>query len=225
MASCYQNENGSQTSKKIADSSNLQGLENVVELPRGNEKEILRFDRDDSDRISSSSGVVVKETSDLTRLQDEDFRSRLKDEHRSMENQFGDVPIDVNKDDPLRHRDDRQGRVNLSIRYDDEEKKLFVQLLDAQGLIRPEQFAVPEMFLQFTLVGPNQNDFEPEKHQRIVGENAPTNCKEPMTFDIALDKAIEQNLFLRVFNDTDPSAPTDREVNDHRYLSEIHRFV
>lgn len=205
ISSWYQTTMTDETTK-LADSSNLQGLENVEPLPQGQPDEIVQFD-DSSSRGFLSSGEIVRETSDLTRLQDEDFRQRVQ-HHQTNDNSDRDVPLNVENNDPVVHRDKHSGRLNLSIEFDRDDHSLNVQIVDAQGLIRPEQFSVPEMMLTFSLNG--------EKHQRIVVENAPIDWKTPMRFSTSFDNLIGQNLYIKASNQSDPSAPKDREVMPHK---------
>lgn len=198
----------------------MQGLENEETIPRGEPNETLNFDADKHSYLYESqisTGIIRKEQSDLTRLQDEDLRSRvtedeyneqhINDDYVNIENQNN-----ISEYDPVVHRDSKVGRLNLSIRYDDERSQLIVQLLDAQGLIRPEQIYAPEMYLTFTLIGPYNNDNQTEKHTRVAVENAAVLWKEPMSFSITFENAIKQNLYINATNKTDPAAPRDREV-------------
>lgn len=114
--------------------------------------------------------------------------------------------------DSVIHHDWKIGRLRLAIRYDDERSQLTVRILDAQGLIRPEQVYAPEMVLTFTLIGPFASDDEPAKHTRVVVDNAAVIWKEPMTFCVTCENARKQNLYINVSNKTDPAAPRDREV-------------
>lgn len=198
----------------------MQGLDNDQPIPRGELNETLNFDSER--RYSTSehrpSGEIIKEKSDLCRLQDEDLRSRVA-ENSSGENHITDdyVKIEhqssVNEYDPVVHPDSKPGRLHLSIRYDYERSKLIVAIIDGQGLIRPEQNYSPEMCLTFTLIGPYTNDDETEQHTRILVENAAILWKEPMTFCITFENVTKQNLYVNITNKTDPAAPRDREIS------------
>ena len=206
----------------------MQGLDNDQPIPRGELNETLNFD---SERCYSTSehqpsGEIIKEKSDLCRLQDEDFRSRVA-ENSSGEHHITDDYVKIERQgsvheyDPVVHPDSKTGRLHLSIRYDYERSKLIVAIIDGQGLIRPEQTYAPEMCLTFTLIGPYINDNETEQHTRILAENAAVSWKEPMTFCITFENATKQNLYVNITNKTDPSAPRDREVRkklvDNKY--------
>ena len=118
--------------------------------------------------------------------------------------------VNVAEYDPVVHPDGKHGRVYLSIRFNQESNQLIVQILDAQGLIRPEQVYAPEMNMSFSMSGNDQK----EKHSRVFVENAAVLWKEPMIFSDTHDKLLEQTLHILATNDTDPSAPRDREVRD-----------
>lgn len=106
--------------------------------------------------------------------------------------------------DAVVHPENKPGRLHVSIRYDDERSQLIVRILDAEGLIRPEQVYAPEMVMT---VGLGE-----ETHTRVFVDNAPVHWKEPMTFCVTYDNARKQNLYLNLSNKTDPAAPRDREV-------------
>ena len=205
---------------KKADSSNIQGVANDVLPVRGQPNEILQFDSERSGRSGGdlSTGEIITEKSDITRLQDEDFRSRVT-ENASHDHSIPDDYVTVDHQtslsdyDPVVHPDARVGRLRLSVQYDDQHSHLNVQLIDAEGLIRPDQNYAPEMVLTFSLIGPYQSDEKIEKHTRVVVENAAVTWKHPMTFAITLDNAIKQNLYVSATNETDPAAPNDREVS------------
>ena len=206
---------------KEANTSNLQGLENDQPIPRGEPNETLNFDVERKPFLTAEhqpSGEIRKEKSDLCRLQDEDFRSRVSD-NGSSEHSITDDYVKVEEQnfiseyDPVVHADPKIGRLHLSIRYDNERSKLIVQIVDAQGLIRPEQVYVPEMYLVFTLIGPySTDDNDAEKHTRIVVDNAPVNWRESMAFCVTFENATKQNLYVNASNKSDPSTPRDREV-------------
>ena len=158
-----------------------------------------------------SEGQTIKESSDLSRIQDEDLRSRVADHSLADDYVNIEYPTKPTEYDPVVHPDGKQGRVHLSIRYDGERRKLVVQIVDGQGLIHPEQTYAPEMTLAFSLIGPF-NDDETEKHTRVVVANDAVKWKEPMEFSISRENAIRQNLYVSVANETDPHAPRDREV-------------
>lgn len=204
---------------KKPNTSNMQGLDNDETIPRGEPNEILNFDFD-RDVLTSehqSSGEIIKEKSDLCRLQDEDLRSRVA-ENESDEHHLSDDYVNIENQntiseyDSVVHPDTKIGRLHLSIRYDDERSRLIVQILDAQDLIRPEQLYAPEMCLIFTLIGPYSND----DHTRIVVNNTTVIWKEPIIFCSTFENAIKQNLHVNVSNKTDPAAPQDREVRRER---------
>lgn len=73
------------------------------------------------------------------------------------------------------------------------------------------------MSLTFSLIGNNNIEYNTEKHERIVVDNAPIQWKEPVIFGILYETVIEQNLYILVANRTDPSAPRDREVRKYFY--------
>jgi hypothetical protein len=201
----------------------MQGLDNDTPIPRGEPNETLNFDANRHiftfDR--QSSGEIKKERSDLYRLQDEDLRSRIA-ENESDEQHITDDYINIERQnslseyDPVVHPDSKIGRLHLAIRYDNERSQLIVQILDAQGLIRPEQLYAQEMCLTFTLIGPFNNDDDTEKHTRIAVENAAISWKEPMSFCITFENATKQNLYVNATNKTDPAAPRDREVRRNK---------
>jgi hypothetical protein len=194
----------------------MQGLDNDEPIPRGEPNETVSFDSNRHGLKSSSSGEIIKEKSDLCRLQDEDLRLRVAENESGEHTPDDYVTIDSesasSEYDAVVHPDAKTGRLQLSVRYDNERSRLIVQILDAQGLIRPEQTYAPEMCLTFTLIGPYTNDDETEKHTRIVVDNSSVIWKEPMRFCSTLESAIKQNLYVNVSNKTDPSAPRDREV-------------
>ena len=217
MASWYQHD---EKDMKKADSSNTQGIEDDVPAPRGRQSEVLNFDPDVSTRADGDipSGQLINEKSDITRLQDEDLRARVTEkfsrEHSISEDYVTiDHQTSLSDYDPVVHPDGKLGRLHLSVRYDKQQSHLSVQLLGAEGLIRPDQSYAPEMMLTFTLIGPNQDDEMTEKHTRIVVENAPITWKQPMTFATAFGAAIKQNLYITATNETDPAAPNDRDVS------------
>jgi hypothetical protein len=201
----------------------MQGLENDEPIPRGEPNETLNFNSNRHILTSEyhSTGAIKKEKSDLCRLQDEDLRSRIagneSDEHHITDEYVNiEHQNSVSEYDPVVHGDSKIGRLHLSIRYDNERSQLIVQIVDAQGLIRPEQLYSPEMCLTFTLIGPYINEDEVEKHTRVAVENAAISWKEPMAFCITFENAIKQNLYVNVTNKTDPVAPRDREVRKRK---------
>jgi len=220
IASWYNHEEKDEEEIKKPNTSNMQGLENDKPIPRGEPNEILNFgsNRHIFTSEHQSSGEIKKEKSDLYRLQDEDLRSRIA-ENESGEHHITDDYVNIEHQnsiseyDPVVHRDSKTGRLHLSIRYDDERSQLTVQILDAEGLIRPEQLYAPEMSLTFTLIGPYNIEDEPEKHTRIAVENAAILWKEPVVFCITFENAIKQNLYVNASNVTDPAAPREREVS------------
>jgi hypothetical protein len=193
----------------------MQGLDNEKAIPRSEPDQTIHFDIKRNLSISEhqASGEIIKEKSDLCRLQDEDLRSRVT-ENKSDEHHIADDYVNIEHQnslfeyDPVVHPDSKTGRLHLSIRYDDERSKLIVQILDAQGLILPEQFYALEMGLTFSLIPTSTN----EKHTRIVVENAAVSWKEPITFCITFENATKKNLYINASNKTDPSVPRDREV-------------
>jgi hypothetical protein len=204
---------------KQPNTSNMQGLDNDEPIPRSEPNETLNFDS--NGHTLTSSGEIIKEKSDLCRLQDEDLRSRVAENESGEHNHSGDYvniddPNTISEYDPVVHPDTKIGRLHLSIRYDDERSQLIVQILDAQGLIRPEQLYAPEMCLTFTLIGLYDDT---EKHTRIVVDNAAVIWKEPMRFCSTFENAIKQNLYVLVSNKTDPTAPQDREVRIEQRLN------
>lgn len=209
---------------KEPNTSNMQGLENDEPILRGEPNEILNFGSDKHILTSEhqSTGEIKTEKSDLNRLQDEDLRSRIA-ENESGENHITDDYVNIEHQnniseyDSVVHQDSKTGRLHLSIRYDDERSQLIVQILDAEGLIRPEQLYAPEMSLTFTLIGPYNNEDETEKHTRIAVENATTLWKEPIVFCITFENAIKQNLYVNALNVTDPAAPREREVRKKKH--------
>lgn len=197
----------------------MQGLENDEPIPRGEPNETLNFDFEKHSHAyeRQTSGAIKREQSDLARLQDEDLRSRVA-ENASGEHHITEEYVTIEREnslseyDPVVHPDAKTGRLNLSIRYDDERSQLIVEILDAQGLIGPKQLYAPEMCLTFTLIGPYNNDDEIEKHTRVVVANTSVVWKEPMSFCITFSNVIKQNLYVNATNKTDPDAPRDREV-------------
>ncbi|CAF1223059.1 unnamed protein product [Rotaria sp. Silwood1] len=228
---------------KECSTSNMQGLDNEQPIPRGELNEILNYDSEKYilTRDRHSSGEIIYEISDISRLQNEDLRLRIakhdsfisnksatdvESEHHndSVENDLkvfnkpsDDITIEDQNDeyeyDPVVHPDSKPGRLHLSIRYDNERSKLIVQILNAQGLIEPEQVYSREMCLKFTLIGPYNNEDVTEKHVRVIVENAPIIWKEPMTFCTTFENAIKHNLYIYATNNTDPVAPRDREIS------------
>ena len=102
-------------------------------------------------------------------MQDEDFRARVSkiesgqrpstddlQSHRQDQNSTSEY-------DPVVHPDSKLGRLHLSIRYDDERSQLIVQIIDAQGMIRPEQVYAPDMCLTFSLIENDHKEHESEK--------------------------------------------------------------
>jgi hypothetical protein len=204
---------------KEADTSNIQGLDNEKPTPRGELNETITFDSnkyiDNVEHLSTNE--TIKEKSDLCRLQDEHLRTRVA-EIKSNEHHIADEYVNIERQnsvseyDPVVHPDSKTGRLHLSIRYDDERSKLVVQILDAQGLIRPDQFYAPEMCLTFSLTSPDTDDDETIKHTRVVVQNAAVSWKEPITFCITYENVIAHNLYINATNKTDPSVPVDRDV-------------
>ena len=141
----------------------MQGLDNDEPIARGEPNETVSFDS--HGHSLTSSGEIIKEKSDLCRLQDEDLRSRVAEPHLSDDYVTVDNQNTISEYDPVVHPDANMGRLHLSIRYDDERSRLIVQILDAQGLIRPEQVYAPEMCLTFALIGPYANDDEAENRR------------------------------------------------------------
>jgi len=107
--------------------------------------------------------------------------------------------------DPVVRPDAKIGCLHLLIHYDNEQTQLTVQILD-------EQLYAQETLLTFTFVGASSADDVVEKHSRVIVENAPVAWKEPMRFSTTFDNVIKQNLYVCATNQTDPSAPRDREV-------------
>jgi len=220
IASWYNHEDKDERRFRTPSISNMQGLDNEKPIPRGEPNEIINFDshRHIITAEHQSTGEIKKEKSDLSRLQDEDLRLRIA-ENESGEHHIADDYVTIEHQnhnfeyDPVVHPDSKIGRLHLSIRYDDERSQLIVQILEAEGLIRPGQSYAPDMCLAFTLIGPFNNEDDTEKHTRIVVENAPILWKEPMSFCITFENAIKQNLYVSVTNKTDPTAPRDREIS------------
>ncbi|CAF1659329.1 unnamed protein product [Adineta ricciae] len=203
---------GQDVGDKQPASSNLQGLENIETIPRGTPSETIDFHANQQlfSNEHQPTGKTVREGSDILRLQDEDFRARINDisTGRTHVNNDDQSQVSVAEYDPVVHPDDKHGRVYLSIRFNQESSQLIVQILDAQGLIRPEQAYAPEMSMNFSLIGNGQK----EKHSRVFVENAAVLWKEPMVFSDTHDKLLGQTLHILATNDTDPSAPRDREA-------------
>lgn len=193
-------------------------MENETPLARGEPNETVNFQIEN--RLLTSehhpTGVVRKEQADLSRLEFDDFRSRVTENEQPISSQSDNV-VEENpaEYDPVVHRDQKTGRLHLAIRYDNERSQLIVQIVDAQGLIRPEQIYAPEMVLIFSLIGPYTNDDDAEKHSRVVVENAAVTWKEAMPFCVTYENAIKQNLYVTATNQTDPAAPRDREVRQN----------
>ena len=199
----------------------MQGLDNDELVVRGETNEIINLDAVNRliSPASQPTGKIVKENSDIDLLQDKNLRAHI------AQNEFDDqhiaddyVTIDhahsLAEYDAVVHPDGKTGCLHLSIRYDDERSKLIVQLLDAQGLIRPEQVYSPETCLTFVLTKSNTNTdaSETEKHTRVVVENAAVSWKEPCTFCSTFEHVIQGNLYIKASNHTDPAAIRDREV-------------
>ena len=87
-----------------------------------------------------------------------------------------------------------------------------MKIIDAQGMIRPEQVYAPEMCLTFSLKRIDTNEQEKEIHERIFIINVPKQWQEPVTFSIDYTQIIQDNLHILARNSTDPSAPRDRQV-------------
>ncbi|CAF3791257.1 unnamed protein product [Adineta steineri] len=206
-----------ETEFKEPNVSNMQGLENDEPIPRGKPNETINFDtrRYSINLEPQLSGAIVIEKSDLCRLQDEDFRSRIA-ANKSGEHSIVDEYVNVERHqsvseyDPVVHPDSKTGRLHLSIRYDDERSKLIVHILNAEGLIRPEQIHSPEMCLTFSLTGLPDHT---EKHTRIVVDNAAISWKEPLTFCITFESMTKKTLYILASNKTDPEAIQDRELS------------
>ncbi|CAF1114705.1 unnamed protein product [Adineta steineri] len=200
-------------------SSNLQGLENEKPIPRGEPDQIINFENNTQifPAGHEPTGEIIREKSDLYRLQDEDFRLRVHeietgDHHRANDSINHRSQSITSEYDPVVHRDSKLGRLQLSIRYNNEQNQLIIQILDAQGLIRPEQFYAPDMNLTFSLIGNDNKEFSTEKQNRIIVENSAVLWKEPMVFSHIHKNILEQNLHILATNHTDPSAPRDREI-------------
>ena len=114
--------------------------------------------------------------------------------------------------DAVVHPENKIGRLHLSIRYDDERSQLIVRIIDAEGVIRPEQVYAPEMVMTAALIGLDGNEMDGEKHSRVFVDNASVNWKKPMTFCVTYENAQKQHLYFNLSNKTDPAAPRDREV-------------
>lgn len=81
-------------------------------------------------------------------------------------------------------------------------------------MIRPEQVYAPDMCLSFSLV---RNDVKEEveekcKFDRVFVIDAPKQWQEPVMFSIAFNQVIQETLHVLARNDSDPSAPRDRQV-------------
>lgn len=197
----------------------MQGLENEEPIPRGEPNESLNFDVDRHSITPEprSSGEIIKEKSDLYCLQDEYLRTRVA-ENESGEQHIADDYVTVERPDsfseydPVIHPDAKTGRLHLSIRYDDERSKLIVRILDAQGLIRPEQLYAQEMSLTFSLIKPSDQRDNAEKHTRVIVENAAVSWKEAVTFSVTFENVTKEKLYINASNKTDPAAVRDREV-------------
>ncbi|CAF1354487.1 unnamed protein product [Rotaria sp. Silwood1] len=204
---------------KQPDSSNLQGLENDQPIPQGEPDEIINFNSDN--RILTvehqPTGEIIKEKSDIYRLQDEYFRSCVHDiqlgkHHKTDDSTKHHHEECISEYDPVVHPDSKPGRLNLSIRYDDERSQLIIQIINAQGIIRPEQVTARDMCLTFSLIENDINEHDVEKHKRFISENAPILWKEPVIFCITYEKVIKKKLYIFVSNHSDPSTPRDREI-------------
>lgn len=159
----------------------------------------------------------IREKSDILRTQYDDFRTRVTEHNTDVLNtaeifQKNEEEIPEEVHDPVVHPDPRPGRIQLSIRYDDERSKLIVQVLDAQGLIPVDANYAPEMFVNFTLKGLNTDEKLTEHYTRVFVENPSVVWKEPMKFCVTFENAKKQNLYVRATNRTDPAASNDREV-------------
>ena len=120
----------------------------------------------------------------------------------------------VSQWDPAVHPDPKSGRLHLSIKYDDEKSDLIVQILDAQGMIRPGQIYASDTRLTFSLIANDRTEHASEKQERIFVDNAPVQWTEPMIFCRKYDQVIEENLYILATNHNDPTAPRDREVSE-----------
>lgn len=163
------------------------------------------------------TGEFIKEKADIDRLHDEDFRLRIHEIEEGKPHVISTPVIQhhrlsVSEYDPVVHPDAKPGRLHLSVRYDDERSQLIIHMINAEGIIRPEQTYAPEMCLTFSLIGNTNVPFDNEKHQRFIVENAPITWKEPVRFSIIYKKVIEAKLHIIFRNSTDPSMPHDREV-------------
>ncbi|CAF1040232.1 unnamed protein product [Adineta ricciae] len=219
VASWFTHEEHDDNTSKEPGVSNMQGLDNDEPVARSEPNEIINLDAENRliSPTSQSTGKIVKENSDIDLLQDKNLRAHI------AQNEFDDqhiaddyVTIDhahsLAEYDAVVHPDGKTGRLHLSIRYDDERSKLIVRLLDAQGLIRPEQIYSPETCLTFFLTKSNTDDSETEKHTRVVVENAAISWNEPCTFCSTFEHVIQGNLYVKASNRTDPAAIRDREV-------------
>jgi len=180
-------------------------------LCSGEPNEILNFETSDHQR---STGEIIKEKSDIYRLQDEDFRERVHEIAigKIHETKTHDDQTIVSEYDPAVRPDDKHGRLHLSIKYHNEQNVFVVKIIDAQGMIRPEQVYAPEMCLTFSLKRIDTNEQEKEIHERIFIINVPKQWQEPVTFSIDYTQIIQDNLHILARNSTDPSAPRDRQV-------------
>lgn len=153
-------------------------------------------------------------------MQDEDFRARVKRIESNPEDPTNDSANNQQSStqifewDPAVHPDGKSGRLHLSIQYDDEKNQLIVQILDAQGMIRSDQIYASDMRLTFSLIANDRTEQTSEKHERIFVDHAPVQWKEPMIFCTKFDQVIQENLYILATNDSDPTAPRDREVSE-----------
>lgn len=79
-------------------------------------------------------------------------------------------------------------------------------------MIRPNQIYASDMRLIFSLITNDRAEHTSHRHERIFVDNAPVKWKEPIVFYTSYDQAIQQNLYILATNDSDPTAPRDREV-------------
>ncbi|UJR31479.1 hypothetical protein I4U23_018968 [Adineta vaga] len=199
--------------------SNIQGLDNVKPLPQGTPSETIEFDANQQILTSEHqpTGKIVREQSDIDRLQDEDFRTRVNEIASGQHHATDDInehqsQLNVTEYDPVVHPDAKHGRLQLSIRFNHENNQLIIQIIDAQGIIRPEQIYSPEMDIYFSLIENDSKENPKEKQSRVIVENAAVLWKEPLLFSDTYEKFIKETLHVLVENHTDPSVPRDREI-------------
>lgn len=218
-------------SGKLPSTTNIQGLENNSTPIQSDPCKVIHVEQHivDSSQAIVASEILVNESADITRLQNEDLLARV-DSDPSSATSIGDDYIKIDRNYLLNEMnqdtmpqisvgsDGDVGRIQLRIQYNESLGQLSVQILDFNGIIHRSQTYAPEALVEFALIGREQNDEEPIKQQRIIVENSPVSWKEPIHFNVEFDLVKRQNLYVLIKNDSDPQAPNDREVMHFFFL-------